>query len=55
VDREEGQSEKGATEDAEIDARRVSEVLDGIPGGHERAKLGLHQALAQDTVRLDEL
>jgi hypothetical protein len=31
------------------------ELLDGIPGALERARLGLEQARAGETVALDEL
>jgi hypothetical protein len=35
-------------------AQRV-ELLDGIPGAHERARLGFSQPAAGKTVSLDEL
>jgi hypothetical protein len=44
-----------ALDEADPDARNVVELLDGIPGAYERAQLGLRQAKAGDTVRLDEL
>lgn len=44
-----------ALDDADPDARNVVELLDGIPGAHERAQLGLTQAKAGETVSLDEL
>lgn len=33
----------------------VAELLDGIPGAHERAQLGLRQARAGETIPLNEL
>jgi len=33
----------------------VVELLDGIPGAHERAQLGLTQAKSGDTISLEEL
>lgn len=44
-----------ALDDADPDARNVTELLDGIPGAYERAHLGLGQAQAGETVSLDEL
>ena len=44
-----------ALDDADPDARNVVELLDGLPGSHERAQLGLKQATAGETVALDEL
>jgi len=44
-----------ALDAADPDARNVVELLDAIPGAHERAQLGLKQAEAGDTVALDEL
>jgi len=44
-----------ALDEADPDARNVTELLDGIPGGYERARLGLAQAKARQTVVLDEL
>jgi hypothetical protein len=44
-----------ALDEAEPDARNVAELLDGIPGAHERAQLGLRQANSCQTVPLDEL
>jgi hypothetical protein len=44
-----------ALDDADPDARNVVELLEGIPGAHERAQLGLRQAWAGETVALDEL
>jgi hypothetical protein len=31
------------------------DLLDGIPGAHERAQLGLRQARAGQTISLDQL
>jgi hypothetical protein len=44
-----------ALDDADPDAQSVGEVLDAIPGAWERAQLGHKQALAGDTVSLEEL
>ncbi len=44
-----------AIEEADPDARNVAAVLDGIPGAHERARLGLERARAGETISLDEL
>ena len=44
-----------AIDEADVDARSVVELLDGIPGAFERAQLGLEQARAGRTVPLDEL
>lgn len=44
-----------ALDEADPDARNVVELLDGIPGGLERAQLGLEQARAGETIALDEL
>ncbi|HXB64979.1 MAG TPA: hypothetical protein VNV42_08925 [Solirubrobacteraceae bacterium] len=44
-----------ALDEADPDARNVVELLDGMPGAHERAQLGLAQARTGDTVSLDEL
>lgn len=37
------------------DAKNVVSLLDAIPGARERAEVGLQQARAGETVRLDEL
>jgi predicted nucleic acid-binding protein len=42
-------------EAADPDARNVAELLDGIPGAHRRAQLGLAQASAGETIPLNEL
>jgi hypothetical protein len=44
-----------AIDEADVDARHVVELLDGIPGAFERAQLGLDQARSRQTVPLDEL
>ena len=44
-----------ALDEADVDARHVVELLDGIPGAYERAQLGLEQARSGQTVPLDKL
>jgi hypothetical protein len=44
-----------ALDEADPDARSIVELLDTIPGAHERAQLGLAQARRGETVALDEL
>ena len=44
-----------ALDDADPDARTVTEVLDVIAGAWERAQLGREQGRRGDTVQLDEL
>ncbi|HEY2766669.1 MAG TPA: hypothetical protein VGI76_00320 [Solirubrobacteraceae bacterium] len=44
-----------AIEEIDPDARNLTSVLDGIPGAYERARLGLEQAQAGETISLDEL
>jgi hypothetical protein len=44
-----------AIDDADVDAGNVVELLDGMPGAHARAQLGLRQAKVGETVALDEL
>lgn len=44
-----------ALDEADADPRNVVELLDGIPGAHDRAQLGRAQAAAGETVPLDEL
>jgi hypothetical protein len=44
-----------ALDEADPDARSIVDLLDAIPGAHERAQLGLEQARHGDTVALDEL
>jgi hypothetical protein len=44
-----------ALDDADPDPDNVLALLDGIPGALQRAKLGLEQGLAGDTIPLDDL
>lgn len=44
-----------AIDDADPDADNIVTLLDGIDGALERAELGRRQAMAGDTIRLDEL
>jgi hypothetical protein len=44
-----------ALDEADVDARHIVELLDGIPGAFERAQLGLEQARSGRTVSLDDL
>ena len=44
-----------AIDEADVDAQNVVQILDGISGAFERAKLGRQQAAAGQTVPLDEL
>jgi hypothetical protein len=44
-----------AHDEADVDARHIVELLDGIEGAFERAQLGLEQANAGKTVPLDKL
>jgi hypothetical protein len=44
-----------ALDEADVGARHIAELLDGIEGAFERARLGLEQARAGTTVPLDEL
>lgn len=44
-----------AIDEADVDARHVVELLDGIPGAFERAQLGLEQARTGRTKHLGEL
>jgi hypothetical protein len=44
-----------AIEEVDPDARNVAALLDGIPGAHERARLGLERARVGETISLDEL
>ena len=44
-----------ALDEADADARHVVELLEGIPGAFERAKLGLEQVQSGRTRPLDEL
>lgn len=44
-----------ALDEADLDARTVTDVLDGIPGAWERAQLGREQGRRGDTRSLDDL
>jgi hypothetical protein len=44
-----------ALDDADPDARRVTEILDAIPGAWERTQEGLAQAKRGEGIALDEL
>ena len=44
-----------AIDEADVDGGTMVELLNGIPGALERAKLGREQALAGETVPLDDL
>jgi predicted transcriptional regulator len=44
-----------ALDEADVDATTMVELLDGIPGALERARLGLEQARRGETIPLDEL
>jgi hypothetical protein len=44
-----------ALDDVDADARNVVELLDGIGGAYERARLGRKQAESRDTISLDDL
>ena len=44
-----------AIDEADVDARHAVDLLDGIPGAFERAKLGLQQARSGQTSGLDEI
>jgi hypothetical protein len=44
-----------AIDEADPDARAVTEVLDAIPGAWDRAHMGLHQAAAGDAFPVDDL
>jgi hypothetical protein len=44
-----------AIDDADVDARHVVDLLDGIPGAFDRASAGLDDARDGRTTALDEL
>ncbi|MGH7760764.1 MAG: hypothetical protein ACREOY_05025 [Candidatus Dormibacteraceae bacterium] len=44
-----------ALDEAEPDPRHVAALLDGLPGALERARQGLRDARAGQTIGLDEL
>jgi hypothetical protein len=45
----------GALDEADPEAARITEILDGIPGAWERAQQSIEQARRGDTVPLSEL
>ena len=45
----------GALDEADPDASRITEILDGIPGAWERAQESIEQARRGETVPLSEL
>lgn len=44
-----------ALDDADPDAKRITEILDAIPGAWERTEEGLAQAMRGEGIPLDEL
>lgn len=44
-----------AIDDADPDARTITELLDGVAGSYERAQLGLAQARKGSTIPIDQL
>lgn len=44
-----------ALDEADPDAARITEILDGIPGARERAQKSIKQAQHGETVPLSEL
>jgi hypothetical protein len=44
-----------ALDEIDADARHIVDVLDGVPGAYERARLGLEQARSGQTVPLEQL
>ena len=44
-----------AIDEADIDARSIVEILDGIPGAFERAELGIAEIRAGKGIPLDDL
>ena len=44
-----------ALDEADPDARNVTDLLDAIPGAFDRAQLGLQQARRGETIPLDQL
>jgi hypothetical protein len=44
-----------AIDEADVDARHVVELLDGIPGAFERAQVGLDQGRSAKTIPIDQL
>ena len=44
-----------AIDEADIDARSIVEILDGIPGAFERAELGIEEIRAGKGIPLEDL
>lgn len=44
-----------AIDEADVDGRSMVELLNGIPGALERARLGREQARTGETISLDDL
>jgi hypothetical protein len=44
-----------AIDEADVEARSVAEILDGIPGAFERAERGIEQIRSGDVIPLDRL
>jgi hypothetical protein len=44
-----------AIDEADVDARHIVELLDGIPGAFEQARRGLEQTRSGLTIALDDL
>ena len=44
-----------AIDEADVDARSIVEILDGIPGAFERAKLGIEEIRAGKGIPLEDL
>ena len=44
-----------AIHEADIDARSIVEILDGIPGAFERAELGIEEIRAGKGIPLEDL
>jgi hypothetical protein len=44
-----------AIDEADIDARSIVEILDGIPGAFERAEVGIEEIRAGKGIPLDDL
>jgi hypothetical protein len=44
-----------ALDEADPDPRNIVELLDGIPGAYERARLGLSQVRSGEAIPLEEL
>jgi hypothetical protein len=44
-----------ALDEADLEPSRAAELLDGIPGAYERALFGREEALAAETIPLDDV